>query len=451
MLNPVLQSHAMNAAVVNISGRQRMLSQRAAMFVSQLLIPDLTEEKRQNIRQELRTTIDLFECSHNNLLEGKEEWDLPGDLSPTLRSLYFEPPVSLDQRVRRYVDNVRIVLAQESTAIPDSHLVQEIFDLAQHDLLTALDQVVWQYQRESDEQHLAAQTQLVQSEKMSSLGRLVAGVAHEINNPVNFIYGNVSHAKDYADELMGLIAAYQLHCPNPPKILQDQINANDLDFVIEDFKRVLKSIQMGSDRIREIVRSLRTFSHSNEQAFDDVNIHEGLESTLLILKHRLHDPANVHRIQVIKEYGDIPSIHCCLGQLNQVFMNILSNAIDALIDPSSQCSTPTISIRTRQLHPEAIAIWITDNGCGIPAELQSKVFESFFTTKSVGKGTGLGLAISRQIIEDKHGGQLRCQSKLGHGTEFYLELPIRRSPLAAVPYAAEPTATRATLIPLEVV
>ncbi|ASC73743.1 PAS domain protein [Halomicronema hongdechloris C2206] len=277
-------------------------------------------------------------------------------------------------------------------------------------------------------QHLQqTQTQLVQSEKMSSLGQLVAGVAHEINNPASFIHGNLTYASTYIQDLLDIITLYQQHYPNPPAGLQEAIDAVDLAFIQSDLPKLLQSMQVGSDRINEIVRSLRTFSRLEEGDFKPADIHDGIDSTLMILKHRLK-MATGNGIQVVKHYAPLDPIDCRLGQLNQVFMNILTNAIDALQDqgaaPSSPSQQPpTIEIRTRSLSPDWIAIHIFNNGPSIDTEIHSKLFDPFFTTKSVGQGTGLGLSISYQIVTEHHRGRLYCHSKANWGTEFILELP----------------------------
>ncbi|QLE48116.1 amino acid permease [Nostoc sp. C057] len=285
--------------------------------------------------------------------------------------------------------------------------------------------------------HLASQ--LVHSEKMSSLGQLVAGVAHEINNPINFIYGNVSYANQYIQDLLRLLQLYQQNYPNPVTEIQKETEAIDLDFVIADLPNLLTSMTVGAERITEIVLSLRNFSRLDETEMKAVNIHEGIDNTLLILEHRLKAKSNSLTIDIIKEYGDLPLVECYAGQLNQVFMNLLANAIDALEEAvengewkvkKSALSTPQIKIHTQlntQLNSEnQVVISIADNGTGIPENIQKHLFEPFFTTKPVGKGTGLGLSISYQIITQKHLGQLQCISTQGQGTEFVVLIPLNQ-------------------------
>ena len=270
------------------------------------------------------------------------------------------------------------------------------------------------------------QTQLIQSEKMSSLGQLVAGVAHEINNPVNFIYGNLEHTDDYTQQLLLLIKLYQNHYPNPEPEIKNANEEADIEYLIEDLPKMLTSMKMGAKRIREIVLSLRIFSRLDEAEFKTVNLDEGIDSTLLILQHRIKLQNNRPEIKVIKEYGEIPQIQCFAGQMNQVFMNLLANAIDALEDAFEKelCPNPLIRISCEQVNDNAI-IRIADNGTGIPEEIQSRLFDPFFTTKPVGRGTGMGLSISYQIITEKHGGSLQCISSPGQGAEFIIAIPIR--------------------------
>lgn len=270
------------------------------------------------------------------------------------------------------------------------------------------------------------QSQLVQSEKMSGLGQLVAGVAHEINNPVNFIYGNLIHANNYAEDILSLLKLYEEEYPEPTSEIEEEKEALDIDFLASDLPKLMKSMMVGAERIRGIVQSLRTFSRLDEAEMKTVDIHEGIESTLMILQHRIKSKQEHSGIEIIKKYANLPNITCFAGQLNQVFMNLLTNAIDALEEGvvKGQVSVPQIQITTEILNHHHVAIHIIDNGTGISEEVQRRLFDPFFTTKPVGVGTGLGLSISYQIIVDKHGGQLHCFSKQGEGTEFVIEIPI---------------------------
>ncbi|MEH1886096.1 GAF domain-containing sensor histidine kinase [Nostoc sp.] len=283
----------------------------------------------------------------------------------------------------------------------------------------------------AEEEIQQAQLQIVQSEKMSALGNLVAGVAHEINNPVGFIAGNLQPASDYINDTFRLIDLYQQEYPDPTAAIQDEIEAIDLEYVREDLPKLISSMKLGIDRIREISNSLRTFSRADRDRKISFNIHEGIDSTILILRHRLKANGNRPEIEVVKKYGNLPQIECFPGQLNQVFMNIVANAIDAL-EESNQGRNVTdiktnpnrITITTCRGQQKTIVVKIADNGTGIPEERRERIFDNLFTTKTVGKGTGLGLAIARQIVEDNHRGKLSCNSVLVKGTEFVIEIPV---------------------------
>ncbi|HAO13405.1 MAG TPA: GAF domain-containing protein [Planktothrix sp. UBA8407] len=284
------------------------------------------------------------------------------------------------------------------------------------------------------------QSQLIQTEKMLSLGRLVAGMAHEINNPINFIFGNLIYADEYSQNLLTLIQLYQQHYPYPQPEIVKYISTIELDFISQDLPKILESMQSGADRIRQLVLSLRNFARLDQADLKFVDIHEGIESTLLLLQHRLNIDSDAPEIKIKRQYGNLPQVECYASLLNQVFMNILSNALDALTLKStgadqslfnSEQTQPSLEIRTT-LGDEItaapkIVISIIDNGTGIPNALLPHIFDPFFTTKPVGQGTGLGLSISYQIIVEKHHGSLKCLSDWGIGTEFRMEIPLRQS------------------------
>jgi two-component system NtrC family sensor kinase len=459
-LNQIITTREINAAVINISGRQRMLSQRTAMFALRLVCTQNSLEQ-EKLRQQIQQAIALMEKSHEALINGDPDMKLPGQPSETVQKIYFDAPYYLDLQISEYIVHARF-LAQASSAelTQENFHLQAILRASEQELLEAIEVLVSQYQEESDaaqyntekqqvqlyhqsctattaaqayakklEQTLEelkyTQSQLIQSEKLSAIGQMVAGIAHEINNPVNFIYGNFHYASDYIQDLLGLLNLYQQNYPNPVEVIQDKIETIDLDFLQEDLPKVLKSMQVGADRIRQIVLSLRNFSRTDQVVRQSMDLHEGIDSTLLLLQHRLKASCNYPAIEIVKDYGQIPKIDCFAGQLNQVFMNLLSNAIDALEEVSNR--NRCITIRTRvNADKSSVLIQIADNGLGMNKNVLAKLFEPFFTTKPPGKGTGLGLSISHQIVVEKHGGILKCDSVLGQGTEFSIELPLER-------------------------
>jgi signal transduction histidine kinase len=290
------------------------------------------------------------------------------------------------------------------------------------------------------------QSQLIQAEKMSGLGQLVAGIAHEINNPVNFIYGNLAYADTYTSDLLNLIKLYGAHYPNPVEPIQQKLQEIDIDFIGNDFLKLISSIRVGAERIQGIVRSLNNFSRSDEAKFKLVDIHDGLDSTLMILQSRLKGTTSRPKILVDKNYGDLPEVECYAGQLNQVFMNLLTNAIDALEEDAltngawqiinnqpewirqdgkvSKISIYT-EVQTNSQNDKFLIIKVADNAGGIREELRNRLFDLFFTTKPVGKGTGLGLSIAYQIVTENHGGKLSFNSEIGKGSEFVIEIPLK--------------------------
>jgi signal transduction histidine kinase len=313
---------------------------------------------------------------------------------------------------------------EESNAELENRVQQRTYELSQNNR---------QLQTTLEELH-QTQTQMVQSEKMSALGQMVAGVAHEINNPVNFIHGNLNHVEEYTEELVTLLQRYQNYYPHPPQELQEAVEDADLAFLLTDLVKMLQSMKVGTERIREIVLSLRNFSRLDEAEFKAVDIHEGIDNTLVILRHRFKARAERPEIQVIKNYGQLPLVECYAGQLNQVFMNILSNAIDAFEESNQGKSFEEIAAKPNTLWLNTavtgqgtVQITIADNGPGIAETVRTRLFNPFFTTKAVGKGTGLGLSISYQIIAEKHGGQLSCHSTPGQGAKFIIEIPICQS------------------------
>ncbi|MEG4075784.1 ATP-binding protein [Microcoleus sp. Pol14C2] len=294
--------------------------------------------------------------------------------------------------------------------------------------LTSLSQIQAQHLKQALSELQQTQSHLIQAEKMSSLGQLVAGIAHEINNPVNFIHGNLKYLQEDVQNLISLLHLYQKYYPQPPSEIEEEAAIIDLIFLEHDLPKILNSIKIGSERIRKIVNSLRNFSRHDEAAIKPVDIHSGIESTLLILQHRLKSNGEALEIQVIKQYGELPLVQCYASAINQVFMNIISNGIDALRDAQKNCADwnkePTIIIRTLVNDYQNLVVSIADNGLGMEQSVINKIFDPFFTTKPVGSGTGLGLSISYSIVVEKHGGKLSCISAPGEGAEFAIEIPL---------------------------
>ena len=358
--------------------------------------------------------------------------------------LYLENNLSAGAFTPARVTVLQLLTSQISISMENARLYGDLQQYSQQlELKNAALQTSEVREREKAEQLAQSlqelqqtQAQLVQAEKISSLGQLVAGVAHEVNNPVGFISGNLHYAEEYVEDLLALVAIYQQHLPNPPAEIAEKIEAMELDYLREDLPQLLSSMKLGTERICEIMQSLRNFSRADKKEKQLADIHQGIDSTLMILSNRLKAKSDRSEIKVVKEYGDLPEFKCYPGQLNQVFMNILANAIDVLEGHGVSSSepgqepfyipslSPTIHIRTEIVDFQFVLIRIADNGPGIPEAEQQQLFKAFFTTKPEGKGTGLGLSISYQIVTDKHGGNLHCVSAPERGTEFIIEIPL---------------------------
>ncbi|WP_392534463.1 response regulator [Nostoc sp. C117] len=274
------------------------------------------------------------------------------------------------------------------------------------------------------------QTQLIQAEKVATLGQLTAGIAHEVNNPINFIAGNLSFVEQYVQEIVNLLNLYQKYLPEPPDEIKNAIQKSEINFLLDDLSKIIQSMQVGTNRVTEIVSYLNNFSRHREAGKKLANLHEGLESTLLILGHRLKQNTHHPGIKVIKEYGNLPLVECFPGEINQVFMNLICNAIDAIEETHKSKDVDKlhqhpgmIKIKTEVIG-EQVILRIADNGSGINKGDETKIFDAFYTTKPVGKGTGLGLSIAYQIVANNHHGKLTYYSQPGKGMEFIIKLPV---------------------------
>jgi two-component system, NtrC family, sensor kinase len=463
-LEEIMTARKISAAIINVSGRQRMLSQKTAFFAMRLVCSLQTAEREQ-LRADLRSAIALMEKSHSGLINTDSSINLLTPPSPAVKLMYFEAPLYLDKQVREYIAQIKaLVEVPDAELKADNPHLLSIIAAASGELLQAFDTVVSQYQHESEIEQIEvnlrqveiykescaaraesehqttelnqtlrelkeAEVQLLHSEKMSSLGELMASIVHEINNPVSFIYGNLSHVEIYTQDLLHLLRLYQEEYPSPCNEIQDQIEEMELDFLLEDLPKVLSSMQMGSDRIREIVKSMQNFSRSDSSNLTLCDLHDSIDSTVLILRNRLNPQTNRRDIEVVKDYEKLPLVECYTGQLNQVFMNLISNAIDALEEAIEEKPDTLLKIyvRTELVENDRVRVRIADTGSGITAQVKERMFEQFFTTKKIGKGTGLGLSIVYKILVENHGGILQCESEPGKGTEFIIELPVQQA------------------------
>ncbi|NES67834.1 MAG: GAF domain-containing sensor histidine kinase, partial [Okeania sp. SIO2D1] len=354
--------------------------------------------------------------------------------------LYLENNLTFAAFTKHHLEVLKVLTTQAAFSLENARLYENL-STAKNQLeeySRTLEEKVKERTEELNEKNLHlsetlkqlqhTQSQLIQTEKMSSLGQMVAGIAHEINNPITFISGNINHVAEYSQDLLDLINTYQQEYPNPTAKIKEIIEEIDLNFLTQDFDKLLHSMEIGVERISKIVLSLRNFSRLDESEMKPVNIHDGIDSTLLISQNRLSSPGNKSEIKIVKKYASLPLINCYASQLNQVFMNIINNAIDALEEKrkkeSRSSDKPTITISTTVTKDRTVQIKISNNGPSISPEIKQKIFDPFFTTKPVGTGTGLGLSISYSIIVEKHKGKLICNSVPGKGVEFAIEIPL---------------------------
>ncbi|MEB3293531.1 MAG: ATP-binding protein [Synechococcales bacterium] len=349
--------------------------------------------------------------SANRIMNYEEQHQRIQELEKAIRIL--QKKLDRSERERQQLESdistKEFLLKQVINQLQDS---QQHLEQKSHDLQTTLSNLQ------------AMQLQLIQNEKMSALGQTVAGIAHEINNPISFIYGNLSHLTEYIQDLLHLIHLYHHYLPMLPTEIVQERDKIDIAWIEQDAPMILQSMDQGAQRIRDVVLALRNFSRLDEVGYKAIDLHAGLDNTLMILQQKLA------QIQVIQDHGELPLVTCVAGDLNQVFMNILNNAIDTIVQRRTEATPSTlfigkITIRTQCQLNQQVQIWITDNGMGIPPEIIDKVFDPFFTTKAIGQGAGLGLAIAHQIIEEDHGGTIEVESTLGEGSTFIITLPIQ--------------------------
>jgi two-component system, NtrC family, sensor kinase len=443
------KERALDAVVINVSGRQRMISQRISLLVLQLAMHPVGAELG-GIYGKLQNSLDCMLANHEGLLYGDLEANLPGNPSPTILSMHFDAPTQLDRKLRRYVEQARAFM----TLMPDNLTLEtpNLWKLVTEDvedLVYAIDTVVSQYQFENEsrqaammeklldlcrrngqqtlvlEQALAdlkqVQTQLIQTERISGLGQIAAGIAHEINNPINFVFANLHHSKVYTDQLLNLIALYDQGADDRQiDAFQTEI---DLPFIQADFPRLIESMETGTSRIQKIVADLRTFARLDESEFKTIHLPEAIASVVLMINHRLtfQTLGAARGIGLVQDCDpEIPPLYCYAGQLNQVLFHLLNNAIDALL--SELQPQPQIWIRASLKNAQTLQITVADNGPGVPESLQQQIFNPFFTTKPIGQGTGLGLSLCYQLMQSQ-GGLIHYQPG-AKGATFVVELPI---------------------------
>lgn len=425
------QGYKVRSVINGAMGLKAAQAKPPDLILLDINMPDLngyevcTKLKANEVTQEIPV---IFLSALDDVLDKVKAFRVGG-------SDYITKPFQIEEVIVRVQNQLKLRQAQQMLAEQNVVLEQEICDRKK--IQSSLEDREMQLKQQTERLEAAltkiqnTQLQLIQSEKMASLGQLVAGIAHEINNPISFIYGNVHYVNDYLDNLVSTIKMYQTSYPNPTENIKDFTEDIDLDFVIDDLNSMMDSMKTGVERIHTIVLGLRTFSRLDEADIKSVDLHEGIESTLLIVQHRLQETDRHPPIQVLKHYGELPSVTCYSGQIHQVFLHLIENAIDAIedksFDPSlSEDFMPTIEIRTESTDDHQVIVCFQDNGIGISDDIKNRIFNPFFTTKSVGQGSGLGLSICYQIIVEEHQGQLNYSALPEGGSQFTIQIPVHR-------------------------